>query len=170
MDDSAFCDENAQISLYCSFTIFLFFPGSTVHKLYHKQKAHVLLCKVGQRLLCCLQCHWLATSTSVNIHSQKGPWAESKKMFCSQIDYILQVIDADKSVDDLHRELKNICTGIIKDVQNKPIYKLWTEGTFDAWFIKKYYPGQVITWLDYDNIVSKQIVFAIFSIYLSKFY
>ena len=32
---------------------FLFIPGSTAHK----QKAHVLLCKVGQRLLCALQCH-----------------------------------------------------------------------------------------------------------------
>ena len=28
---------------------FLFILGSTVHKLYHKQKAHVLLCKAGQR-------------------------------------------------------------------------------------------------------------------------
>ena len=46
---------------------FLFILGSTAHRLYHKQKALVLLCKVGQTLLCALQCHWLATSTSVNI-------------------------------------------------------------------------------------------------------
>ena len=69
MDGSAFCDKNAQISsLYCFFYRFLFIPGSTAHKLDHKQKAHVLLCKVGQRLLCVLQCHWLATSTSLKIH------------------------------------------------------------------------------------------------------
>ena len=45
----------------------IFIPRSTAHRLAHKQKAHVLLCKVGQRLLRALQCHWLATLTSVNI-------------------------------------------------------------------------------------------------------
>ena len=68
MDGSTYCDTNVQISLfYCSFTVFLFIPGSTAHKLAHKQKAHVLLCKVGQRLLFALQCHLLATSTFANI-------------------------------------------------------------------------------------------------------
>ena len=55
---------------------FLFIPGSTAHKFAHKQKAHVLLCKVGQRLLCALQCHWLATSNSVNIFWLTG------KVYC----------------------------------------------------------------------------------------
>ena len=41
---------------------FLFIPGSV----------HVLLCKVGQRLLCALQYHWLAISTSANILWQLG--------------------------------------------------------------------------------------------------
>ena len=46
MDGSAFCDKNVQISsLYCSFTVFYSFLGQ-----YHKQKAHVLLGKIGQRL------------------------------------------------------------------------------------------------------------------------
>ena len=34
-----------------------FLAASTAHKFAHKQKAHVLLCKVGQKLLCALQCH-----------------------------------------------------------------------------------------------------------------
>ncbi|XP_045201663.2 thymidylate kinase-like [Mercenaria mercenaria] len=41
-----------------------------------------------------------------------------------------QVIDADKSVDDLHRELLDICSKTIQDVGDKPIYKLWTEGKY----------------------------------------
>ena len=62
MDGSAFCYKNVQISsLYCSFTVFYSFMA---HKFAHKQKAHVLLyIKVGQRLLCALKCHWLATLT-----------------------------------------------------------------------------------------------------------
>ena len=54
MDGSAFCDRNDKP---LPFYRFLFIPGSTAHKFAHKQKAHVLLCKVGQRLLCVLQCH-----------------------------------------------------------------------------------------------------------------
>lgn len=41
-----------------------------------------------------------------------------------------QVIDADKSIDDLHRELKNICLKTINQVGNKPIHKLWIEGEY----------------------------------------
>ena len=79
MYGSAFYDKNVQIS---SLYRFLFIPGSTAHKLDHKQKAHVLLCKVGQSLLCALQCHWLATSTC-NFTSTyidgKGPFMTKRK-------------------------------------------------------------------------------------------
>ena len=74
---STFCDKNVQISsLYCSFTVFYSFLGQLLTSFITNQKAHVLLCKVGQRLLCALQCHWLATSVSVNIlwlTVRKGP-------------------------------------------------------------------------------------------------
>ena len=57
------CSVHVQISsLYCSFTIFYSFLGQLLS--YLLKKAHVYLCKVGQTLLCALQC---ATSTSVNI-------------------------------------------------------------------------------------------------------
>ena len=55
---SAFCNKNVQISsIYVLFFYrFLFIPGSTADIFAHKH-----------RLLCVIQCHWLATSTSVNI-------------------------------------------------------------------------------------------------------
>ena len=53
MDGSAFCNKNVQISSI----VLLPFSIHSTHKLFHKQIAHVLLCKVGQRLLCALQCN-----------------------------------------------------------------------------------------------------------------
>ena len=38
------------------FYCFLFIPVSTAHKLAHKQKAHVIMYKVEQRLLCAQKC------------------------------------------------------------------------------------------------------------------
>ena len=66
-DGSALCDKMCKSPPSIVLLPFLFIPRSTAHKFAHKQKEHVILCKVGQRLLCALQYHWLATSTSVNI-------------------------------------------------------------------------------------------------------
>ena len=58
MDGSAFYDKKCTNLLPLLFFYrFLFIPGLTAHKLFHKQKAHALLCKVGQMLLCALQYH-----------------------------------------------------------------------------------------------------------------
>ena len=53
MDGSAFCDKNVQISsLCCSFTVFYSFLGQLLTSFITNKKHNVLLCKVGQRLLC----------------------------------------------------------------------------------------------------------------------
>ena len=47
---------------------FLFFYRFLFTSLIINQKVHVLLCKVGQRLLCAQQCHWIdVIRNSVNV-------------------------------------------------------------------------------------------------------
>ena len=66
MDGSAFCDRNIQISsLHCSFAVFYSFLGQLITSLLTNKK-HMFFC-VKLDKLCALQCHWLVTSTSVNI-------------------------------------------------------------------------------------------------------
>ena len=58
IDGSAFYDKNVQISsLYCSFTVFCSFLCQLLTSFITNKNTHVLLCKVGQRLMCALQCH-----------------------------------------------------------------------------------------------------------------
>ncbi|XP_052783907.1 thymidylate kinase-like [Mya arenaria] len=42
-----------------------------------------------------------------------------------------EVVDADKSIDDLQMELLSLCTDTIEKSAKKPIYKLWTKGTYN---------------------------------------
>ena len=63
MDGSDFVTK-----IYKSPPIVLYITGSTAHKFVHKEKKHNhgLLCKVGQSLLCALQCHWLCKDTLID--------------------------------------------------------------------------------------------------------
>jgi len=36
-----------------------------------------------------------------------------------------QIIDASKSIEDLHREIKSIAEKTMQEVQNKPLGELW---------------------------------------------
>ncbi|KAK3589944.1 hypothetical protein CHS0354_034966 [Potamilus streckersoni] len=43
-------------------------------------------------------------------------------------DSTWEVIDADKSIEDLHTELLTLCKRVIKSTENKPLSALWKKG------------------------------------------
>ena len=128
MDGSVFSDKNVQISSLYFFYRFLFFPGSSAHKLYHKQKAHVLLYNVVQRLLCTLcTVSLMATSTSVkhmgkihkfNIQISVFCMDEVKMLFLFTFSYLIFTDDRKRndtsSLIILTLTMANFLNGIIQ--------------------------------------------------------